>query len=500
MDTPQTAPQASTVAPLDHATETVAVLSVPFAKVTEQDTINAIEAMIAAGKPHYLATGNVDFLLQASKDVELRRILHDADLVVCDSKPIVWISRVLGNALPERVAGSDLTPALLEVAEQKGYSVFFLGGRPDIGERAMENIRKKHPNLANLHYYSPPNQAVLEMDHDAINQRIIDAKPDMLFVSFGCPKQEKWIAMNYQKIGVPMSVGVGATIDFLAGAVSRAPVWMQKIGLEWLYRMCREPKRLFKRYMMGIAFFFIHVPRQILGLATLSRPSGTKSQTTGVPTKRPQPESWHCILLPPRFDATEVSKSPLANVSLPAKPIAIDGHAVEFIDSTGIGELISLCKRLRKCAQPFSLLSPSAPLTKALKLMQVDSLIPAVDNEDEFAELVGKFRDQMTEQQKVSATADSLTVTWQGEVTAATTDGLWTDIQSALTKKESKQTLLVDLSDVTFVDSTGIGLMVKLKKTLAGKGGEARFVSSPENVKNVLEHTKMTRYLLGDHD
>src|SRR5690349_2084863 len=230
------------------STPPIAILGVPFDNVTTAETIEAIHRMVESKQPHYLVTANVDFLVQAQEDVELRRILFDAHLVLCDGTPLVWASQPRRTPLMERVAGADLVPLLLRVAAEKGYRVFFLGATPESASRAVDNLKNRHPTLAIVGNYSPPFNKLLEMDHDEIQRRILDAKPDLLFVSFGCPKQEKWIAMPYRSLNVPVSVGVGATIDFLAGSVKRAPAWMQRIGAEWIYRLAQEPRRLFKRY------------------------------------------------------------------------------------------------------------------------------------------------------------------------------------------------------------------------------------------------------------
>src|SRR4051812_1545317 len=233
----------------------IAILGVPFDNVSTAETIDTIDRMVASRQPHYLVTANVDFLVQAQEDVELRRILFDAHLVLCDGTPLVWASRLLGNPLLERVAGADLVPLLLRVAAEKGYRIFFLGATEESCTQAVQRLRKLHPKLIIADHYSPPFNKLLEMDHDEIKRRILAAKPDLLFVSFGCPKQEKWIAMHYRSLGVPVSAGVGATIDFLAGTVKRAPLWMQRAGVEWTYRLAQEPRRLFKRYFKDLWVF-----------------------------------------------------------------------------------------------------------------------------------------------------------------------------------------------------------------------------------------------------
>lgn len=226
----------------------VVMMGVPFDQVTTPQALALIEEMIASRRPHMLATANVDFLAQAQLDAPLREILLNTDLVVCDGTPLVWLSKWLGDPLPERVAGSDMVPLLLTLSAAKGYRVYFLGGREDVMRKGLAIIRERWPALTIAGAYSPPFAPLEKMDHADLVRRLKAAAPDILFVAFGCPKQEKWIAMNMREANVPVSVGIGASIDFIAGVVKRAPVWMRKSGLEWIYRIIQEPKRLAGRY------------------------------------------------------------------------------------------------------------------------------------------------------------------------------------------------------------------------------------------------------------
>ena len=186
------------------ATPPIAILGVPFDNVTTAETVELIQRMVSSGQAHYLVTANVDFLVQAQEDVELRRIMFDAHLVLCDGTPLIWASRLLGNPLRERVAGADLVPLLMRVAEEKEYRIFLLGATPESAGRAVDNLKQRHPRLIIAGQYSPPFGKLLEMDHYEVTRRITEARPDLLFVSFGCPKQEKWIAMHYLALGVPV--------------------------------------------------------------------------------------------------------------------------------------------------------------------------------------------------------------------------------------------------------------------------------------------------------
>lgn len=235
----------------------VSLMNVPFDVVTMDQAVDRIDTMIAERAPSYVATANVDFLVQARRDNELRRVLAKAPLVVCDGTPLVWLSKLLRRPLPERVAGSDMVPRLLTRAQQCGWRVFFLGGTPAVLEKAIHNVLQTHPGIQIVGSYSPPFAPLQQMDNEGICSRIRAAAPDLLLVSFGCPKQEKWISRHHASLGVPVSIGVGATVDFLAGAVKRAPRWMQVSGLEWVFRLCQEPKRLLKRYATDLVVFSV---------------------------------------------------------------------------------------------------------------------------------------------------------------------------------------------------------------------------------------------------
>ena len=188
------------------------------------------------------------FLVQATRDPEYRRILCMCDLVVADGMPIVWTSRLFGIPLRERVAGADLVPHLVQLSGRKGYTLFLLGATPEVLEAAERQMQILAPGVRVVGRLSPPVRPLDQFDDEAILAEIASAKPDILLVALGCPKQERWISRNRHRLNVPVSIGIGATLDFMAGAVQRAPQWMQRSGMEWLFRMLVDPKRLAPRY------------------------------------------------------------------------------------------------------------------------------------------------------------------------------------------------------------------------------------------------------------
>ena len=216
-----------------------------------KDCLEAIDSLVSQDKKSYIVAVNVDVIVKIEDDPYLKKIVDNADLVLVDGKPLQWIAKYQGNPIKEKISGSDLVPLLLKQASDKGQSVFIIGGKDGIAQKAKSNIEKSNPKIKIVGTYAPP--LGFEKDQkelDKINLMISDCHPDILIACFGCPKQEKWIYENYLKYEAKLSVCAGATVDFLAGNVKRAPKWISNIGFEWFYRFLQEPKRLFRRYFV----------------------------------------------------------------------------------------------------------------------------------------------------------------------------------------------------------------------------------------------------------
>lgn len=469
----------------------IAILGVPFDNVTTPETLAIIAEMIASGQPHCAATANVDFIVQALEDVELRRILFDMHLVLADGMPIVWASRFLGNPLPERVTGSGLIPLLLAEAERRGWRVFFLGGTEESVAQAAEKTRAKHPQLKLVGAYSPPFNRLLEMDHEEILRRIHEARPDILLVAFGCPKQEKWINMHYRSAGVPFSVGVGATIDFLAGTFKRAPVWMQKTGTEWIFRMLQEPRRLVKRYGKDLWVFGRVILQQWWHLKQWRKspaavaPSAVRTDLPGVVI----------IKLPESLGAAEVQRLRGDwQKAVEAQDVIFDLAETRMTDSTGMGLLIRLRKRSRELGHGMVLVSPSPQMLAALALMKLTDFF-AVETSLPAARLRVKTETGGA-QLSVQTRAETLTIRWQGDVTAETTPDLAARTEAQLKRVTTGQQVVIDLDSVAFVDSTGVGLMVRLRKYALRNQVSLAFAHPNANVLNVMRLLKIEEFLL----
>jgi N-acetylglucosaminyldiphosphoundecaprenol N-acetyl-beta-D-mannosaminyltransferase len=498
------------------APEPVAILGVPFDNVTLPEALERIEQMIASRRPHYVATANVDFLVQAREDVELHRILAEADLVLCDGMPLVWASRLLGNPLPERVAGADLVPRLIEIAAQRGYRLFFLCASPAAAEQAVARLRARLPKVLIAGHYSPPYRKLLEMDHDEIRRRILQARPDVLLVAFGCPKQEKWSAMHYRQLGVPVVIGVGATIDFLGGRVRRAPQWMQRAGLEWVFRLGQEPRRLFHRYIKDLGSFTCALLVQYWLLARpFSRACGHRTLEPShdpAPGASPYPGEGgsgegtldlQCMRpsghMGGTIDALEPQRILPASAAGPGIGEGIwllDLSGVRALDSTGVAKLMRRQRDIAKAGCQLCLIAPRPAVRRALVQMRVaDFLLCAPDR----PALQSLLQARPGSGQAKVINADNRVepvLAWRGEITAASASQVWEQTRAALSRQPPGEGWSIDLADVHFIDSTGLGVMVRSKRWARRLRQPLCFINPQPAVRNVVRLADLENSLL----
>lgn len=219
---------------------TLYILDVRVDDVTQAETLALIEQFIAERTPHQICTVNPEFIMRAQQDRAFQHVVNTAALCIPDGVGLLWAARRLRRPLRERVAGSDLVVQIAERAAQSSWRIYLLGAAPGVAAKAAAILQARYPGLivAGTFAGSP---AVDE--ETAIVEQICAARPDVLFVAFGAPAQDLWIARNQPHMQVPVAMGVGGALDFIAGVVPRAPVWVRQIGLEWLYRLIREPWR-----------------------------------------------------------------------------------------------------------------------------------------------------------------------------------------------------------------------------------------------------------------
>jgi N-acetylglucosaminyldiphosphoundecaprenol N-acetyl-beta-D-mannosaminyltransferase len=451
-------------APVVKATRApIAILGVPFDNVNLAETLALAAEMVASRQPHYATIVGVDFIAAALDDVELRRILFDAHLVVAEDKTVVWASKILGNELPESVTVPNLIPQLLAQAERNHWRVFLLGADESVAAR----IRERHPKLE-LDAYAPPDKPLLEMDHGEIQHRLHTFKPDVLLVAFGAPKQEKWINMNFRDSQVPFVMGAGTSFDFLTGE-------------------SKPGKRTGKPFSKFI--------RAVLAQWWRLRAKKTAVATAG-PNVVPDPYGNLVIRAPVRLDAATAQAAQTEWLrAVENSNVMFDLTDTVFVDSTGVGALIRLRRRAREMGWQFFLIAPRPPVEAALKLMKLDEFFTIQSS------LTGA---RMIMESTAGAapvtsgvTEAELQIRWTGEVTALNAVELGVYTESELSQVTPGMTVAIDLARVTFMDSTGIGLMVRFKRNLKRQNIILKFLNPVASVRNVMRQTQLEEFLMG---
>lgn len=235
------------------------ILGVGIHDVTEEEAAVLVEHFIREGGPHQVVTVNPEFVMEARRNPAFRQVLNEADLAVPDGVGILWAGRLLGCPFRGRVPGVELTLHLAERAAERGYRLFLLGAAPGVAEEAAGRLKEKYPTLAIAGTYAgSPDPA----EEEEIGARIRAASPHILLVAYGAPRQDLWLKRNLPRLDVAVGIGVGGTLDYISGRVRRAPAWMRRCGLEWLYRLFRQPWRW--RRMLSLPVFVLLVLAEAL--------------------------------------------------------------------------------------------------------------------------------------------------------------------------------------------------------------------------------------------
>lgn len=241
--------------------------------VTLAEALDLVAEGVAGKKGGFVVTPNVDHIVLAETDDELRDAYQQAFLSLVDGQPLMWLARAFGHPLPEKLSGSDFVEPLAARAAEEGWGVYLLGGMPGIGEAAAQAWARRYPHLRVVGIDSPP----LGFDHDELEsrrvfERIAAAAPDILMVALGCPKQELWMHRHVDKFSPAIAFGIGASLDFVAGKVGRAPTLVSSLGMEWAYRLLQEPRRLAHRYLVRDRAIFS------IALADFRRPQAERAR------------------------------------------------------------------------------------------------------------------------------------------------------------------------------------------------------------------------------
>jgi N-acetylglucosaminyldiphosphoundecaprenol N-acetyl-beta-D-mannosaminyltransferase len=237
------------------------VLGCPLDCVSMTETVQLVAQAVEAGRPFVHTSLNAAKVLAARRNGDLLQAIVRSDVITADGQGVVWAARALGYPVPERVTGIDLMERLVAFASAEGWSVYVLGARENVLEQAIAELRRMHPEVALVGwhhgYFSPADEA-------AVVESIAAARPQLLFVALETPAKELFLDRNRERLGAIFAMGVGGAVDVLAGHKRRAPRWIQKSGLEWLYRFAQDPRRLARRYLLGTATFIGLVCRELV--------------------------------------------------------------------------------------------------------------------------------------------------------------------------------------------------------------------------------------------
>jgi N-acetylglucosaminyldiphosphoundecaprenol N-acetyl-beta-D-mannosaminyltransferase len=260
----------------------VNILGVHVSAITPQSATSVLQAWIRNRTLSYVCVTGVHGVMESFRDLELRDIHNKAGLVTPDGMPLVWMSHRLGFPHVRRVYGPDLMRDMTALSAEHGYRNFYYGGTDGTPERLRDVLTRRHPGLQVVGTLSPPFRLLTRAEDDTIVQQINTASPDIVWVGLSTPKQEQWMAEHRSRLHAPVLIGVGAAFDFLSEQKPQAPPWMQRSGLEWLFRMALEPRRLGLRYLRNNPTFIYEATRQI---ASKSRYAG-QSNSEAIPPRR----------------------------------------------------------------------------------------------------------------------------------------------------------------------------------------------------------------------
>jgi len=241
------------------------ILGIGISAINMSDALSRIEHLILTKKQGYVCVCPNHTIMESQKDSKLRDIVNSAEIATPDGMSIVWASKLLGHQKIDQVTGTDLMLAFSSLSAEKGYTHFYYGGADGVPDKLAENMIKRFPALKIAGVYSPPFRTLTDEEDNAIVEMINNVNPDIVWVGLGMPKQELWIGEHFGRIKAPVMIGVGAAFDFISGKKKRSPKWMQHAGLEWLFRLVQEPKRLWRRNLYHPIFFY-KVFLQIMGI------------------------------------------------------------------------------------------------------------------------------------------------------------------------------------------------------------------------------------------
>lgn len=495
--------------------ETIVVLGIPLDNLTMDETVDAVFNMIndygVDGRARQVATVNVDFVvntltwrLKKIRHPELLDILRRADLVTADGMPIVWASKLLGVPLKGRVTGADLVPKLAEEAARRDRSIYLLGGQGDVGEKAADILKSRYPGLKIAGVYSPfvhvEGEKIVdaEKEDEDIVARVNRSGADILLIAFGNPKQEVWFDRNRNKLTVPVSIGIGGTYEFIVGSVTRAPAWMQKTGLEWLFRITLDPKRLIKRYFVGFLKFgvmiwpaiFYYRYRKFLHKLMQQKPRLQRDAHVSV--EELGSSYLKIIQVPERMDAPflERNRDRLKTEIMKAPNILLDLSQTSFLDSSGLGFIATVNRQMAKEGKDLYLVGVSPLLSNFFKLSRIWDLFSDKSCQD-LKEVLRILKEKRSMTSFFFATRSEPPynlVSLFGRLDAAQMQHLDVD---AIANDIGNKNCILDLEGLDFVDSSGVAFFIRVQKHFTKQGRVCVLCGLGHNVRQMFRMIKV---------
>ncbi|MCA9398332.1 MAG: WecB/TagA/CpsF family glycosyltransferase [Candidatus Omnitrophica bacterium] len=235
------------------------ICGVPVSSTNLTNACQAVDSWIQQKKKSYVCVAPVSTVVDCQRDQDYRKVVLGADMVTPDGMPLVWLAKLSGDKFIQRTYGPDFMQAFCDYGRQKGRRHFLYGGEEKTCQQLINVLKQKFPDIEIVGYYSPPYRPAHFQEEQKVIDQINRSQADVLWVGLGSPKQDFWMVEHRDRLDVPVIVGVGAAFDFIAGIKPQAPKWMQKSGLEWFFRLCSEPKRLWKRYLIGNTLFICYL-------------------------------------------------------------------------------------------------------------------------------------------------------------------------------------------------------------------------------------------------
>ena len=482
------------------APDSVVLLGVPFHVVDFPAAVDWCVQRMKSGPPGYVATANLDFIMQAWRDPELQRILLEADLVIADGMPILWLARLFGPPLPERVTGSDLVPLLSQAAQREQLSLFLLGGAPGTAPLAADILRERHPGLQIAGTLSPARADVLDMDHEEILSALDEARPHCLLVAFGAPKQEKFINLNLRRWRVPLSIGVGGTLDFIAGVQQRAPVLLQKLGLEWLWRLGTDPGRLLQRYRSNLGFLVKSTLQSLRLKWSAIGPGTVGAFTMDDALLQSLKERKARLLELPALPTQDLGHAFTAEQTAGEEheSLVLDLAARRWLNSVEIAALVRLGRHYRDRGRRIFLIRVPGRINDLLRLWRLARYLDIPNDREDLLTRLDNLARHRREGAVLVDEDGGVRVELPDELNAATVDTFrrWFEVSwQAQTGKRRLRRIIVEAGGMYFMDSAGIGFLVMLKGLAATHRCQIHFTGFHGSPLRTLQVARMTSLL-----